>query len=85
VTSQLRLIAQDFNKLVLPTDDEKRRAFEAANAATDSGNDGGKWRRGEQEYETLMKHLDNYVSGTFSLQTISNNYIFEKIFGKAQQ
>jgi len=49
------------DNLVLPTDEEKRKAYEAARQLPVSA-DGKKWRLGEQDFEALMKHLDNVVS-----------------------
>jgi len=49
------------DSLVLPSDEDKRKAYEAARQLPVSV-DGKKWRLGEQDFEALMKHLDNVVS-----------------------
>jgi len=49
------------DSLVLPSDEDKRKAYEAARQLPVSA-DGKKWRLGEQDFEALMKHLDNVVS-----------------------
>lgn len=46
--------------MVLPSDEDKRKAYEAARQLPLSA-DGKKWRLGEQDFEALMKHLDNVV------------------------
>jgi len=48
------------DNLVLPSEEEKRKAYEAARQLPMSA-DGKKWRLGEQDFEALMKHLDNVV------------------------
>jgi len=58
---QLHSISGGLDSLVLPSDEEKRRAYEAARQLPVSA-DGKKWRLGEQDFEALMKHLDNVVS-----------------------
>lgn len=46
--------------MTLPSEEEKRKAYEAARQLPVSA-DGKKWRLGEQDFEALMKHLDNVV------------------------
>ena len=58
---QLHSIAGGMDSLVLPSDEDKRKAYEAARQLPVSA-DGKKWRLGEQDFEALMKHLDNVVS-----------------------
>jgi len=60
VETQLRMISGGLDNIALPSDEEKRRIFESANQMTLSGDETKKWRLGEQEFEALMKHLDNY-------------------------
>jgi adducin len=55
---QLHSIAGGIENIKLPSDDEKRKAFDTARQLTIS-EDGKKWRLGEQDFEALMKHLDN--------------------------
>jgi len=52
--------------LVLPSDEEKRKAYEEARQLPVSA-DGKKWRLGEQDFEALMKQLDNVVRHLFVL------------------
>ena len=58
---QLQSIKSGLANLQLPSDEEKRRAVETANQVV-TDEDGKIWKKGEQEFETLMKHLDNAVS-----------------------
>jgi adducin len=64
VDVQLQSIKSGSVNLQQPSDEEKRRAVEAANQVV-TDEDGKIWKKGEQEFETLMKHLDNagYRSG----------------------
>ena len=53
------------NNLHIPSDEDRRRMYEIANAAGSGGDSGDgkrKWRRGEIEFEALMRNLDNAVS-----------------------
>ena len=58
--NKLHSIAGGLDNLTLPSDEEKRKAYEAARQLPMSA-DGKKWRLGEQDFEALMKHLDNVV------------------------
>lgn len=58
VNTQLQSIAGGLDNLALPSDEEKRKVYNAAHQLA-VGADGKKWRLGEQDFEALMKHLDN--------------------------
>ena len=64
---QLRVAHISKDELNLPSEDTMRRMYEAAQGGQGGGGgdaqDGGKkkWRRGEVEFEALMRHLDNCV------------------------
>jgi len=58
--NKLHSIAGGLENLTLPSEEEKRKAYEAARQLPVSA-DGKKWRLGEQDFEALMKHLDNVV------------------------
>jgi len=58
--NKLHSIAGGLDNLTLPSEEEKRKAYEAARQLPMSA-DGKKWRLGEQDFEALMKHLDNVV------------------------
>lgn len=58
VSTQLHSIAGGIENLVLPSEEDKRKAYETARQLPVSA-DGKKWRLGEQDFEALMKHLDN--------------------------
>lgn len=60
VLAQLRTVTSGLENLKLPSDEERREAFEESNQVL-TAEDGRKCRRGDQEFETLMKHLDNAV------------------------
>ena len=50
------------DNIVQPSDDTKKVAFELAALPPPSEEGKRKWRRGEMEFEALMRHLDNAVS-----------------------
>lgn len=58
VETMLQGIKSGLENLKVLTDEERRNALDVANSQLVSA-DGRKLRRGEQEFETLMKHLDN--------------------------
>lgn len=58
VETMLLGIKSGLENVKVLTDDERRNALDAASSQLVSA-DGRKLRRGEQEFETLMKHLDN--------------------------
>lgn len=58
VETMLQGIKSGLENLKVLTDEERRNALDAASNQLVSA-DGRKLRRGEQEFETLMKHLDN--------------------------
>lgn len=58
VDFQLHSIAGGIENIQLPSEEEKRKVMESVRQAATS-EDGKKWRLGEQDFETLMKHLDN--------------------------
>lgn len=58
VETMLLGIKSGLENLKVLTDEERRNALDVASNKLVSA-DGRKWRRGEQEFETLMKHLDN--------------------------
>lgn len=58
VETMLQGIKSGLENLKVLTDEERRNALDAASNQLVSV-DGRKLRRGEQEFETLMKHLDN--------------------------
>ena len=47
--------------IFLPSDDTKKRAYELAAMPPAKEEGKRKWRRGEMEFEALMRHLDNAV------------------------
>ena len=57
---KLHSIAGGLENLTMPSEEEKRKAYETARQLPVSA-DGKKWRLGEQDFEALMKHLDNVV------------------------
>jgi len=77
-TVQLHSIAGGMDNLVLPSDEEKRKAYEAARQLPVSA-DGKKWRLGEQDFEALMKHLDNVVGRPRSHTLLSQCLLFVQL------
>ena len=64
---QLRTVPLGLDNIILPSEEAQRKAFEAANKADHLIGPGGdassrKWRRGELEFEALMRRLENAVS-----------------------
>lgn len=66
---QLRTVPLGLDNLVLPSDEARRKAYEAANSGSAVQAGGGdadgtkrKWRAGELEFEALMRRLENAVS-----------------------
>lgn len=61
---QLRTIPLGIDNIILPSAEARRKAYELANQVQQTAGDGAnrKWRRGELEYEALMRRLENAVS-----------------------
>ena len=49
------------DNIMLPTEEEQQRMFEASRQVQRGGDGRRKWRRGEMEFEALMRQLDNAV------------------------
>ena len=49
------------DNIMLPSEEEQQRMFEASRQAQRGGDGRRKWRRGEMEFEALMRQLDNAV------------------------
>jgi hypothetical protein len=58
---QLNTSASELENIQLPSDDERKKAFELSRQLPVSTDD-KKWRLGEHDFEMLMKQLDNVVS-----------------------
>ena len=60
----MKSIAIGLDNLVLPSEKTKQRVIEAASQGVlrEDGEKKTKWRRGELEFEGLMRFLDNAVS-----------------------
>ena len=50
------------DNIVLPSEEEQQRMFDASRQPQRSSDGRRKWRRGEMEFEALMRQLDNAVS-----------------------
>ena len=52
------------DNIIIPNEEVRKRAFEEANQPPPESQGEGKrkWRKGEIEFEALMRHLDNAVS-----------------------
>jgi len=62
VDTQLRAVPLGLDNIVLPSDELRRKTFEAANqmaASHDGDGSKRKWRAGELEFEALMRRLEN--------------------------
>ena len=60
---QYQMMPLGMDNILLPSDDERRAIFESSRQRS-KGEDGRrKWRRGEMEFEALMRQLDNAVGG----------------------
>lgn len=55
---KLRAIPLGLDNIYLPSEEARRRSFEQGNRPP-SGDK--KWKRGEMEFEAMMRHLDNAV------------------------
>jgi adducin len=58
VDKQLSLSAKELQEFQQPSDEEKRSVVETMRQTSSSGDD-KKWRLGEQDFEMLMRQLDN--------------------------
>jgi len=60
IETQLQALPIGVDRLVLPSEENRRKAYELANQQSQP-EDGGrrKWRKGELEFEGYMRHLDN--------------------------
>ena len=65
--------------IFLPSDDTKKKAYELAAQPPAKEEGKRKWRRGEMEFEALMRHLDNAVRTTHS-NTPCQSRIVEAVF-----
>ena len=54
------------DNIVLPSEEEQQRMFDASRQPQRSSDGRRKWRRGEMEFEALMRQLDNAVSSLSS-------------------
>ena len=64
VTFQLHSLSVGLDNLILPSEETKQKIIESAAAQAahkEEGEKKPKWRRGELEFEGLMRHLDNSV------------------------
>ncbi|KAK2190284.1 hypothetical protein NP493_79g03033 [Ridgeia piscesae] len=57
--AQVLTVPVGLDNIVQPSDDTKKVAFELAALPPPSEEGKRKWRRGEMEFEALMRHLDN--------------------------
>lgn len=64
---QLSLSAKEIQEFKQPSDEEKRQASIAVRQLSATEGDDKKWRVGEQDFEMLMKQLDNVVSNERNL------------------
>lgn len=56
---KLRALPLGLDNLYLPSEEAQRKAFELASRPPSGDR---KWKRGEMEFEAMMRHLDNAVS-----------------------
>ena len=59
---QLRTLPLGIENIYLPSDETRKKAYELANQAPLAVDGKKKLKRGELEFEALMRHLDNAVS-----------------------
>ena len=60
---QLQALPIGVDRLVLPSEENMKKAYDLANQAPQPEEGGRrKWRKGELEFEGYMRHLDNAVS-----------------------
>ncbi|KAI0212225.1 Protein hu-li tai shao [Lamellibrachia satsuma] len=57
--AQVLTVPVGLDNIVQPSDDTKKRAYELAAQPPPSEEGKRKWRRGEMQFEALMRHLDN--------------------------
>ena len=70
---QYQMMPLGMDNILLPSDDERRAIFESSRQRS-KGEDGRrKWRRGEMEFEALMRQLDNAVGGAVRQLGINTN------------
>lgn len=62
IDTQLRALPLGLDNLYLPSEEAQRKAFELASRPPSGDR---KWKRGEMEFEAMMRHLDNagYCTG----------------------
>lgn len=80
---QLKTLPAGLDNLHIPSDDDRRRMFEIANASGSGGDSGEgkrKWRRGEVEFEAFMRHLDNAVSFCFYMYVMCTVHVLSLPF-----
>ena len=59
---QMQLMPLGLDNVLLPSEEAQERMREAAQRKPTAEAGRRKWRRGEMEFEALMRHLDNAVS-----------------------
>ena len=62
---QLTAVPIGLEHLNMPSEEAQKKSAELANRVPPAEEGRRKWRRGEMEFEALMRHLDNAVSLPF--------------------
>ena len=75
---QLQALPIGLDRLVLPSEENRKKVYDLANQAPQPEEGGRRrWRKGELEFEGYMRHLDNAVSllhPTFNCNSVERDY-----------